>query len=270
VNRLTVLGLDTSTSATSVALRLPDGSVRERRDDPSAGSHPGHATRLLAMARELLAEGSLGWGDLDRLAVGVGPGTFTGLRVGVATARGLAQSLCLPLVGVSSLRALARPALGAGSNVAAAGGAALDEDFATSRRVLAIIDARRGEVFAAGYAARAQGAEDELSEPRALPPQGIAGLLAEIEAAGAAGSRGAWLAVGDGAVRYRSELERAGAEVPADSSALHRVRASEICALAAALSAGAGEPPSPVLPDYRRRPDAELTLERAGDGRVRV
>ncbi len=67
------------------------------RDDPSPNAHPGHATRLLAMADDLLRGAGIGWSALDRIAVGVGPGTFTGLRVGVATARGLAQSLGVEL-----------------------------------------------------------------------------------------------------------------------------------------------------------------------------
>src|SRR5580700_7249570 len=104
---MAVLGFDTSTSATAVALRLRDGTTTQARDDPPAGAHPGHATRLLGMAHQLLAGAGVGWSHVDRIAVGLGPGTFTGLRVGVATARGLAQSLAAELVGVSSLRALA-------------------------------------------------------------------------------------------------------------------------------------------------------------------
>ena len=77
-----VLGFDTSTPATAVALRLADGRTTQARDDPQAGAHPGHATRLLEMARELLARAGIAWSGIDRIAVGVGPGTFTGLRVG--------------------------------------------------------------------------------------------------------------------------------------------------------------------------------------------
>lgn len=233
-----VLGFDTATSSTAVALRLGDGTVLEARDDPRPGAHPGHATRLLAMADELRAEAGIGWGELDRLGVGVGPGTFTGLRVGVATARGLAQSLGAELVGVSSLEALAREAGGAGGGV------------------LAVIDARRGEVFAAAWDADGR----ERLAARALAPERVREALAEAGA-----GEGPWLAVGDGAVRYRDALAGAGADVPGDDSSLHGIRGRAICELAAA-HAPAGE--AGVLPDYRRRPDAELALaaSRAGGG----
>ena len=106
-----VLGLDTATASTAVGLGLADGTVLERRDDPPPGARPGHATRLLAMVAELLEQAGSSWEEVQRIAVGVGPGTFTGLRVGVATARGLAHSRSIRLVGVSSLQALALGAL---------------------------------------------------------------------------------------------------------------------------------------------------------------
>jgi tRNA threonylcarbamoyladenosine biosynthesis protein TsaB len=242
-----VLGFDTATAATTVGLRLADGSTLQARDDPAPGAHPGHATRLLELAHTLLAEGGVGWGAIERIAVGAGPGTFTGLRVGVATARGLAQSLGVELVSVSSLRALAEPA------VEQAEGA-----------VLAAIDARRGEVFVAGYvagdaspdglgSAGGQESPDELISPRALPPEEMAGVLVATGAP--------WLAVGDGAVRYREQLQRAGATVPRDPSQLHRVSAEAICALGARATAPTKL--EAILPDYHRRPDAEIALEGA-------
>src|SRR6478672_2493232 len=140
-----VLGLDTATPATAVALRLDDGRTTQARDDPAPGEHPGHATRLLAMAHELLSASGVRWSEIERIAAGVGPGTFTGLRVGLATARGLAQSLEIELVGVSSLAALA------------AGALQQDAPAQAPARVLAVIDARRGEVFAAVYERGADG-----------------------------------------------------------------------------------------------------------------
>src|SRR5437763_2036354 len=130
------LGFDTATHATAVGLRLADGRALCERDDPAPAEHPGHATRLLSMADELLGRAGIAWSALDRVAVGVGPGRFTGLRVGIATARGLAQALSVELACVSSLDALAAGALSAEQEPACA---------------LAVIDARRGEVFVSPY-----------------------------------------------------------------------------------------------------------------------
>ncbi|HEX3510861.1 MAG TPA: tRNA (adenosine(37)-N6)-threonylcarbamoyltransferase complex dimerization subunit type 1 TsaB [Solirubrobacteraceae bacterium] len=233
---MSLLGFDTSTAATAAALRLDDGTTREARDDPPPGARPGHATRLLGLTEGLLGDAGLGWEQLDRIAVGVGPGTFTGLRVGVATARGLAQSLGAELVAVGSLAALALPAVAAGP-------------------VLALIDARRGELFAAAYERAGDDGLLELTAPQALAPAAVASL---------AGGGGSWLAVGDGALRYRVELEAAGAVVPAEDDPRHRVTAAAICALG--LRARTGDA-ARIVPDYRRRPDAELALERAGAAR---
>jgi tRNA threonylcarbamoyladenosine biosynthesis protein TsaB len=250
-----VLGFDTATRATAVALRLGDGETLSRRDDPGPGEHPGHATRLLAMAGELLRGAAVGWSAVERIAVGLGPGTFTGLRVGVATARGLAQSLSAELVGVSSLGALAEAALQDPAVAAEAFGGG----------VLAVVDARRKEVFAAAYGRGDRGSADELMPAVALAPHKIGSLIERAEEqagraeeqAGRAGRR--WLAVGDGAVRYRDHLQRAGADVPEDSSRLHLIDAATICRLG--LDAPAVAAYEEILPDYRRRPDAELALE---------
>jgi len=248
-----VLGLDTATRATAVALRLSDGETLRRRDDPGPGEHPGHASRLLGMAGEMLSSAAIGWGAVDRIAVGLGPGTFTGLRVGVATARGLAQSLAAELVGVSSLAALAEAALRA-PQLAAQGPFEGD--------VLAVVDARRKEIFAAAYRRSDRGSAGELLPAQALAPSKVAGFIerAEERAEERAGELSRrWLAVGDGAVRYRDHLAQAGANVPEDSSPLHLIDAGTICGLA--IDARPVAAYEELLPDYRRRPDAEIALE---------
>jgi tRNA threonylcarbamoyladenosine biosynthesis protein TsaB len=247
-----VLGFDTATQATAVALRLADGETLRARDDPAAGEHPGHATRLLAMAGELLAQAGVGWHELQRIAVGVGPGRFTGLRVGIATARGLAQSLDVELVGVSSLRALGL----------------VGARHEPGRAILAVIDGRRQEAFVAAYPPGVdfacgrdadQSLDGEIELAGALRGERLRDVVAEVERRGAPrGER--WLAFGDGALCFAQELTGGGVKVAAQDSPLHAIDAAAICELGA-RAAPAG-PERQVLPDYRRTPDAALARER--------
>jgi tRNA threonylcarbamoyladenosine biosynthesis protein TsaB len=232
-----VAALDTASPSTVTGVLLADGTVVEARDDPPAGSRGEHAARLLALLEQALLQGGLEWGDVDRIAVGVGPGGFTGLRIGIATARALAQGHGLPLVPVSSLRALAAGAADEPCGVPPAHGAV----SAPERSIAAVLDARRGEVFAGVWS----GAR-ELVAPAALAPEELARRLVTLEAP--------VQAVGDGAVRFRLELERAGVAVPADGSSVHRISAAPLCRLGAV-----GEPAERdrLLPDYRREPDAK-------------
>jgi len=226
-----VLALDTATPSTVAGVLLADGRVVEARDDPAADSRGAHAAKLLVLVEQALAEAGVGWEAVDRLAVGVGPGGFTGLRIGNATARALAQARGLPLVPVSSLAALA-----AGATPAANAPGAAPPPLTA-----AVIDARRGEVFAAAYRGDAT-----LLSPAALAPGDLADRLLALDEP--------VQAVGDGAVRFRQELEGAGVAVPADGSSVHRIGAGALCRLGAV-----GEPAErdALLPDYRREPDAK-------------
>jgi len=213
-----VLGIDTATPATAVALALPDAPPREERDDVEPGARPRHTERVLALAAALLDQAGIGWGQIELVAVGVGPGGYTGLRIGLSTARGIARSVGARLAGVGTLRALAEP-LG-------------------PRAAVTVLDARRGEAFVAAYAGAS-----ELLAPRVCAPSELAGWAA----AGGPAS----LAVGDGALRFSSFLEAGGIAVAPAESALHRVSAAAICRLALAGRLTA------AVPDYQRVPDAE-------------
>jgi tRNA threonylcarbamoyladenosine biosynthesis protein TsaB len=241
-----ILGLDTATAATTVALldtdRAPDPPI-ERRDDPATGTRPRHSARLLEFVVDVLAQAGCGWTEVDRIAVGVGPGTFTGLRIGVSTALGLARARDIPIVGVSTLRSLASAAVGEARQHGA-------------ESVVAVIDARRGEVFAAAWQLDEVAGQIRLGErwlaPAALAPDALAQILAP---------RGrAALAVGDGAIAFRQALAPSGCRIPEDDSGRHRVSAIEHCRMAFGM---APEAPQAIRPDYLRLPDAELSLRAA-------
>jgi len=239
MSRGVIVGIDTATSATSVAVLVPGGREVERRDDPGREERPRHAEALQPLIEQALAQAEASWEDVGRICVGTGPGGFTGLRLGISTARALAQGHDLPLVGVSSLEALAR-----GIELVSAKELDLPGDPDLHGPVLAMIDARRGEVFAATYRHHR-----ETMEAVAIAPAELAERLAARREWG----RSPMLAVGDGAVRFRAELERAGVAVPSDGSRAHRVSALMICRLGRAR-----EPVDrdALLPDYRREPDA--------------
>jgi tRNA threonylcarbamoyladenosine biosynthesis protein TsaB len=228
-----VLGIDTATAHVAVGVTAGGSLLSERSAAPAAGGRPRHSAALLAEVEAALADAG-GWERVALIGVGVGPGTFTGLRVGVATARALGQARGLELAPVSSLAALA-----------------LGIRAAPDRPRLALIDARRGELFAGLYDADGE----PTWEPFVAGPDELAERVATLAAAP--------LAAGDGSLRFRERLETAGVEVLPDADAAHRMAARHICALA---ERAPRVRPEAVTPIYLRRPDAEVWREqRAGE-----
>jgi tRNA threonylcarbamoyladenosine biosynthesis protein TsaB len=173
-----VLALDTSTMLGTVAV-VRDGQLLA---ELGAFVRASHGETVLPHVERALHMAGIGLAQVDLLAVGIGPGSFTGVRIGVATAKGLAMAERKPLVGVTSLRSLAR-GLGHGAGLA-----------------VPILDAHKGEVYCAAYAHRADGGLDEVVAPfHALPDQAAQHLRAR------AGEQTLWLA-GDGPERYGAQL----------------------------------------------------------------
>ncbi len=214
-----ILALDTSLAACSVAV-LDGGAVLAHRHDVIGR---GHAERLMPMLAEVLAAAGIGIGDVDRLAATTGPGTFTGIRVGLAAARGLALATGKPLIGVTTFEALV---------------AGQAEPDAAGRPVLVAIDAGRGDVYAQVFDSKrlplAPPAIAAIGEIPALLPAGPVWLVgpAAESVKTAAGARAADLAL---------------APVSVDPDA---VQVARLAALRALPAPGA----PPVGPLYLRTP----------------
>lgn len=224
-----VVGFDTASSETAVAVLEGMQAESEIRIAADRDGRPAHGRALLAAIERAVGD-SGGWGRISRIAVGIGPGSFTGIRIGVSTARALAQGHRLPLVGVITTTALC------------AGIGAVDPISGRTR--LAVLDARRGEVFAAVDRG------DGPSGPVVCAPGDLDAALGDLSGA---------LAAGPGSVRFRSEIEALGVEVAAEADPVHRVPARQVCLLAAGADPG---DPGLVRPMYLRRPDAERWHER--------
>jgi len=235
-----LLAFDTATVACSAAV-WRDGAVVA---DECAAADRGQAEALMPMVERVLAAAGAGYGDLDRLAVTVGPGAFTGLRIGLAAARGMALAAGLPVSGVTTLEAIA-----AGVDGAARAGADL----------LVVIDAKRADVYAQLFRGDAEtGALAPRLPPRAVLPEALPGLLAPELAA-----ERPLLLAGDGAERVSAAL--AGAGLRAETAAAPGwPEAARVAEIAAARADGSDE--LPLAPLYLRPPQAALP---AHGGRLR-
>jgi len=228
----TIAALDTATDDVSVAVVRDSEVVAERLVAKAEAGYPRHSEALLTELEAVVTEVG-GWEAVDFLAAGIGPGSFTGLRVGLATARAIAQSLGIGIVRVGTLDALAR-----GIAATASGG---------DHPALPVLDARRSQVFAALFDPDG----GRRWEPFVASPDELAERVAGLPATA--------LAAGSGALRFRGELEAAGADVPPDADSAHRVWARHVCRLA---EDGAPSPPEEIRPIYLRPPDAQVWLER--------
>lgn len=227
---MVVLGVDSATADAVVGVTDSGEVVREARIDPGPDGRPRHSQVLLGEIERSVEEAG-GWERIERIAVGIGPGSFTGLRIGIATARALAQAREVPIAPVGSLAALAR-------GISEGGGAAL---------ALPVIDARRGEAFAALFDREGE----EVWPPLVAPPAELVERLGTLDSAP--------LAAGDGALAFAAELEAAGAKVAPPENPIHRVAARHVCAVGQeAVEAS----PDQIQPLYLRPPDAKRWLER--------
>lgn len=227
-----VLGLDTALFSCAAALVEAERSLAWRREERLRG----HAERLLPMVEEVLAEAEAGFADIDLIAVTVGPGTFTGLRIGLAAARGLALALDRPLTGVTTLEATAVAAIEARPELQ-------DADC------LAVIhDARREEVYVELFSPAA--GQDGLPAVRSLRPAAAVPLdrLATLLPAGRL------VVVGTGAPLIRNFLPPSASVL--EDRALADPDPRIIARLGARQWSRRGI--TPVRPLYLRAPDAKL------------
>ncbi|MEI2385657.1 tRNA (adenosine(37)-N6)-threonylcarbamoyltransferase complex dimerization subunit type 1 TsaB [Breoghania sp. JC706] len=210
---MTLLALDTALSRCSAAVLRDDGSLAALSEDLGRG----HAERLADMVREVMASAAVGFADLDRIAVTVGPGSFTGLRVGLSLARGFAVVWPVELVGVTTLAAIAEAA----------------REKAGAHSLAVVLPARGGEVYAQLFAA--DGA------PEGAP----AAVVAEDFAASLPGD-----------ARLAGAAAPAIAQIRADLEIVDLSPAPDIAAVAR-LGLGASSPDGPPMPLYLKPPDAK-------------
>jgi tRNA threonylcarbamoyladenosine biosynthesis protein TsaB len=226
MTKVNVLALDTSTSCLSVALMKDKATISEI----NLAVKVGHAGMILPVIDEVMTKSSTSKDDITLIATGTGPGSFTGLRIGIATAKGLAKAIHCPLAGIPTLDIIARAAL------------------PSSMHIMPILDAKKGEVYCALYNKDGSRLTDFMN----LRPEGIATLVREDT-----------LFVGNGCGIYRDilikDLGRLYHEGPA---LLWYPKASVLAGIA--LSLPIESLSKDVQPLYIRASDATLLLERRG------
>jgi tRNA threonylcarbamoyladenosine biosynthesis protein TsaB len=228
---MVILGLDTTTPLGSCALVVDGIVVREEASDETQPP----ATRLPLDLMTVLDRGSVSLGQVDVFAVATGPGSFTGLRIGIATMQGLAFAAGKPLVGVSALDALARVA----------------ESEAAGRRIATWVDAWRGEVYAALYAGGR-----EIEPPVVANPDVVIAKLGLMPT----------FFIGDGAKTYQQKIAGAMGDMGRMPTNPTPLLAGTIAVMGGdATARDDSHAPHAIRPLYVRRTDAELARDsRAG------
>lgn len=227
-----ILSMDTATSCSAVALTFgtrKDGRVLASL---SLTGNVTHSRRLFTAIDYLMKKTEVGWPAIAGIGVSMGPGSFTGLRIGMATAKGLAAAAGKVLLGVSTLDSLAAR-------------------LVTPRLICTVLDARKKEVYAAFYRCDANGFSERVSDIAVMAPEKLASIISEPV-----------LMVGDGALVYgdvfRSLL---GEKVFFAPSQLHEPSASSLGMLAGEmLESGEQLDVADAVPVYIRSSDAELNL----------
>jgi tRNA threonylcarbamoyladenosine biosynthesis protein TsaB len=228
---MNLLAIETATECCSVALIHGDELIARSELAPRR-----HTDLVLPMADALLAEAGIGRHALDAIAVGRGPGSFTGVRLAVSLAQGMALALDLPVITISSLAALALEA---------------PEEEGTA--ILAVIDARMGEIYAASYRRNEDGGLIALDAER----MATADTLQLPEA-------GTWQVVGSGWATYAAVLSQRLTGTLHSADGMRYPQAAHVAELAIAeFKAGRGQVPEAALPVYLRDKVA-LTLAEQG------
>jgi tRNA threonylcarbamoyladenosine biosynthesis protein TsaB len=226
MTKVNVLALDTSTSCLSVALMKDKVTISEI----NLAVKVGHAGMLLPVIDEVLTASAMTKDAITLIAVGTGPGSFTGLRIGIATAKGLAKAIHCPLAGIPTLDIIARAAL------------------PSSMNIMPILDAKKGEVFCALYNKDGSRLTDFMN----IHPESIAALVKQDT-----------LFVGNGCDIYRDILIKdLGGFYHEGPALLWHPRASVLAGIA--LTIPIESLSQDVQPLYIRASDATLLLERRG------
>lgn len=252
-----LLALDTSTEGCSAALLTPEGVIGRFEE-----LGRGHAEHILGMVDAVLGEAQLSLSMLDGIVAGIGPGAFTGVRISVAAAQGLAFGAGLPVVGISTLEALAFAALQGGGGSGGSGDGNIGGDGGT--RALACLDARMGEVYWACFGLDAARGLHELSVPRVGRAADVH-LAADVRLAtvDSAVDIGGYRGIGRGFAAYPELARLPGLSIASgDTQALPDARHMlQLGALR--FAAGEGSDAAELRPQYLRDKVAFTEKERA-------
>ena len=229
-----VLAMDTATGCSTVALTRGTTVDGEVLACLSYSSKMTHSRRLISLVDTIFRETQVDWPMLEGIGVGLGPGSFTGLRIGLATAKGFAATSKKKLLGVSTLDGLASSCV-------------------SDKKICAVMDARKKQVYTAFYRRNTKGFIERESEIRAIAPEGLVADIKEPV-----------VMVGDGAIAYRDFwLKELGALVEIAPFHLHSPSAAAIGLLSGELlQNNVTLDVATASPLYVRASDAELSLVR--------